>query len=87
MNRLLGGHPLGVALRLAVLSIIVGIVLSALGITPGNLLDHVRLLASRVWAMGFGAIEGLLGYLLVGALVVVPIWLVARLLSGLKRRE
>lgn len=86
-NRLLGGNPLGVALRLAVLSVIVGVVLSALGITPGNILDHVRLFANRVWSMGFGAVESLLGYLLVGALVVVPVWLVARLLGGLKRRD
>ena len=86
-DRLFGGNPVGVALRLAVLSIIVGVVLSALGITPANLADHVRLVARRVWSMGFGAVESVVGYLLVGALVVVPIWLVARLLAGFKRRD
>ena len=40
-NRLLGGTPLGVVLRLIVLSVVVGVVLTALGIKPAELLDHV----------------------------------------------
>ena len=40
-NTFLGGSPLGVLMRLAVISIVVGIVLSALGITPDNLLSRI----------------------------------------------
>ena len=87
LARIFGGNPLAVILRLVVISVIVGVALSALDIRPQNLVDHVRLLAQRLWAMGFGLVEGLFGYLLVGAVVVVPIWLVVRLVAGLGRRD
>lgn len=80
-NQLFGGNPVGVIVRLIVLSIVVGIVLSALGITPDNFLYSVNMLARRIYEMGFGAVEWLLGYLLLGAIVVVPVWLIARLLG------
>lgn len=81
-NVIFGGNPLAVILRLVVLSIIVGIVLSAIGITPENLFGTLNRLARRLYDMGFGAIDWLLQYLLLGAMVVVPIWLVARLLGA-----
>ncbi len=80
-----GSHLIGLVLRLAVLSIVVGIVLSALGITPGNFFYHINVLARRIYDMGFGAVEWVLQYLLLGAMVVVPVWIVARLM-GLGRR-
>ncbi|MFM9940669.1 MAG: DUF6460 domain-containing protein [Hyphomicrobiaceae bacterium] len=86
-NRVFGGNPLAVILRLAVLSVVVGVVMSALDIRPENLLHHLRLLFQRISALGFGAIESVFGYLVLGAVVVVPIWLVARLIGGLKSRD
>ncbi|MDX2258967.1 MAG: DUF6460 domain-containing protein [Hyphomicrobiaceae bacterium] len=80
-NQVFGGNPWSVALRLAILSIVVGIVLSALGITPRNLFYHIDILFRRLYDMGFGAIEWVLGYLILGAMVVVPIWLIARVLG------
>lgn len=80
-NTIFGGNPLGVILRLVVLSIVVGIVLSALGINPRNFLYHLNVLARRIYDLGFGAIEWLIEYLLLGAMVVVPIWIVARVLG------
>lgn len=81
-ERLFGGNPVAVLVRLALLSIVVGIVLSALGITPGNLFYHLDLIVRRLYDMGFGAIEWVFGYLLIGAMVVVPIWLISRLLNA-----
>ena len=72
---LFGGNPVAVLLRLAVLSIIVGIVMSALDITPKDLIFRLRLLMQRVYDLGFGAFESVLQYLLLGAVVVVPVWL------------
>jgi uncharacterized membrane protein len=86
-NRIFGGNPWGVALRLAVLSVIVGIVLSALDIRPQEILGSLRLLVLRIYNLGFGAFESVLGYMLLGAVVVIPVWLLARLLSGLSRRN
>lgn len=87
LSRILGGSPLAVLLRLAIISVIVGVVLSALDIRPENLLSHIRLVVGRIWAMGFGAVEGLLGYLLIGAVVVVPIWIAVRIVASLRRRD
>ena len=86
-NRLFGGNPIGVIVRLVVLSIIVGIVMSALNIRPENILYHVRLLIQRISELGFGVFEGALGYFLLGAAVVVPVWLIARLLGALGGRS
>lgn len=86
-DRIFGGNPLSVILRLAVLSIIVGIVMSALDVRPENLLHHLRLLAQRISSLGFGAVESVLAYLALGAVVVIPIWLVTRLVSGFRARD
>lgn len=81
MERFFGGHPLAVILRLAIISLVVGVVLSAFGIHPRNLLYHLDLLVHRLYQLGFGAFEWVFQYLLLGAMVVVPIWLIARLLG------
>ena len=86
IEKFFGGNPLGVIIWLAVVSIVVGIVLSALGIDPRNLFYHLDILVRRIYEMGFGAVEWLLGYLLIGAVVVVPIWFVARLLGLMSTR-
>lgn len=80
-ERFLGGSTASVLIRLVLLSIVVGIVLSALGIRPDNLLYHLNLIVRRLYDMGFGAVEWIFGYFLVGAMVVIPIWLVARLIG------
>ena len=86
-KRITGDGPFGIAIRLAVISLIVGIVLSALGITPVNLFYNLNILARRLYDMGFGAFEWVLQYMLVGAMVVVPIWIVARILGAFKARR
>ena len=40
LNRFLGGSPLAVAFRLVLLSILVGVVLAAIGFDPWNILDQ-----------------------------------------------
>lgn len=82
IERFLGGNPLGVVIRLVVISIVVGIVMSALGLTPGELFRRIDFLLQRIYDMGFRWVESLLGYFLIGAVIVVPVWLVARLLGG-----
>jgi Family of unknown function (DUF6460) len=86
-ERLFGGNPLGVIIRLVVLSIVVGIVLSALDIHPANILDRLRLLVLRIYDMGFGLFQNAFGYLILGAVIVVPIWLLTRLLSVARDRD
>jgi hypothetical protein len=83
----LGGSPLGVLIRLVLLSIVVGVVLSALGITPTNFFYQINVLLRRIYDLGFGAIESVVEYLVLGAIVVVPIWLIARLVKTARRSK
>lgn len=78
-NRLFGGNPMAVIIRLIIISVIVGVVLSALNIRPDEILYHIRRLIQRISDLGFGAIETVFGYFLIGAVVVIPVWLIVRL--------
>ena len=79
LERFFGGSPGAVIARLLVLSVIVGIIFSAIGIHPYQLIDSLQRLALRIYNMGFDAVEWLFGYLWLGALVVFPVWIVSRL--------
>ena len=59
----------------------------ALNIDPANLFYHIDMLARRIYNLGFDAFEWLLRYFLVGAVVVFPIWIIARLLGLLGKRS
>ncbi len=83
----LGGSPLGVLIRLVLLSIVVGVVLSALGITPQNFFYQINVLLRRIYDLGFGAFESVVGYLVLGAMVVIPIWLIARVIKTARRNN
>ena len=79
LYRFLGGSPLAVAFRLILLSILVGVVLASIGFDPWNIIHSIRLLFQRLWDLGFDAINWLWRYFLLGAVIVVPIWLLSRL--------
>src|SRR5215470_11272592 len=80
VSRFFGGPPLSVIFRLILLSILIGVILQVLGLDPWNIFDSLRRLVLRVWDMGFDALRWLWRYLLLGAVVVVPIWLIVRLM-------
>src|SRR3954449_12869163 len=86
LNRFLGGSPLAVAFRLVLLSILVGVVLAAIGFDPWNIVTSIRLLLQRIWELGFDAVNGLWRYFLLGAVVVIPVWLLSRLFSAPRGR-
>ena len=85
MERLFGGNPGLVLIRLVVLSLIVGVLLAALGFSPFDIIDSLRQLVQRIYDMGFAAIEKAARYFLLGAVIVFPIWLIARLLKLMGR--
>jgi hypothetical protein len=82
VTRILGGTPLGVLARLVLVSILVGVVLSALGFDPWNIVESIRLLFQRLWDMGFDAVRWLWRYFLLGAVIVIPIWIIMRLFNA-----
>ncbi|HWK66076.1 MAG TPA: DUF6460 domain-containing protein [Rhizobiaceae bacterium] len=81
LTRFLGDTPLRVLLKLVVVSFIVGLMMSAFGWSPLDLLYGIRDFFLRIWNMGFAAIENFVGYFLLGAAVVVPAFILIRLLS------
>ena len=63
-----------------------GIVFSVLGITPFNLIERMQQLVSRIIDLGFDAFRSAFTYFLLGAVVVITVWFVVRLLRlGLPR--
>ncbi len=85
MERFFGGSPAMVLLRLAIISVVVGVVLAALDLNALAIFDSLKRLVERVYNMGFDAIEWVLQYFLLGAVIVFPIWLIARLLKTMGR--
>jgi hypothetical protein len=85
LSRFLGGSPLAVLFRLVLLSVLVGVVLAAIGFDPWNIVLSIRTLIQRVWELGFDAVNWLWRYFLLGAVVVIPIWLITRLASAPRR--
>jgi hypothetical protein len=86
VTRFLGGPPLAVLGKLVLLSILVGVVLAALGLDPWNIVESVRRLIHWIWELGFDAVVRLWRYFLLGAAIVVPIWLIMRLLNAPRDR-
>jgi Family of unknown function (DUF6460) len=87
VSRFLGGPPLAVLVRVVLLSIVVGVILQAAGLDPLNILHSIGKLAQQVWDMGFDAVRWVWRYFLLGAVLVVPIWLLVRLTRGVTGRR
>ena len=85
MERFFGGNPGLVLVRLAILSLVVGVLLAALGFSPFDILRSIRELITRIYDLGWTAIEKAGRYFLLGAVIVFPVWFIARLLKFLGR--
>ena len=82
VTKVFGGSPLGVVARLVLVSVLVGVVLSALGLDPFDIVRSIERLIRNIWNMGFDAVRWLWRYFLLGAVIVVPIWIVVRLFNA-----
>ena len=52
VHRFVGGPPLAVIGRLVLLSILVGVILAAIGLDPWNIIESVQRLIEHIWNMG-----------------------------------
>ncbi len=86
VTRFFGGSPLAVLGRLLLVSILVGVILSVLGLDPFDILHSLERLARSIWNMGFDAFRWLWRYFLLGAVIVIPIWLIMRLVNAPRGR-
>jgi hypothetical protein len=82
VTRIFGGSPLAVLVRLILVSVLVGVILSAFGLDPFDIIHSIERLIRNIWNMGFDAIRWLWRYFLLGAAIVIPIWLIMRAVNA-----
>ena len=83
MERFFGGSPLLVIVKLVTASLIIGVILSFFGFNPNNLYHAVIRLGDWVSSLGFDAIQKTARYTILGALIVIPLWLLVRFFAFL----
>jgi hypothetical protein len=81
LQRILGGPPGAVLAKLVFMSVLVGAFLAILGITPPDLFQMMREVFHSVFGFGFEALREAGRYFLYGAMIVVPVWILLRLLG------
>jgi hypothetical protein len=81
-NRFLGGSPASVIVKLVFLSLLVGALMALLGLTPTLLIDRVAGFVRALIDLGFDAFGDVALWILYGAVIVVPIWLLSRIFGG-----
>ncbi len=86
LTNFLGGSPASVALRLIVVSFIVGMILVTFGFEPADIVDSFMRLVHRLVQFGLTDVRQIGRILATGALVVLPVWLVLRLLDSRRAR-
>ena len=82
LERFLGGHPLSVMLKLAFFSLLVGFVMSVFGLNVQGVIRGAVELLRETLRDGAGLIRNLGGYIVTGAALVIPVWLLMRLSKG-----
>jgi len=86
LERFLGGSPVSVVVRLVVVSFIVGVLLVMFGVEPGDVIESVARLVHRALDDGLADVRQFGRTILTGAIVVVPIWLIMRLIDQRRSR-
>jgi hypothetical protein len=86
MSKVFGGSPLAVLGRLILICILVGVVLNALGLDPFDIVQSIERLVRSIWNMGFDAFRWLWRYFLLGAVIVIPIWIIMRMVNAPRGR-
>ncbi len=81
VNRMLGDTPARTVLKLIVVSLIVGFIMAVFGIVPMDILNGIRDFVLDLWHTGFAALGRVGDYLLLGATIVIPVFIVLRILS------
>jgi len=81
VNKVLGDSPARTVVKLIVVSLIVGFVMAIFGLDPMDILYTVRNFILDLWHSGFQALGRVGDYLLLGATIVIPVFIILRILS------
>jgi hypothetical protein len=82
LNRFLGGSPGSVLVKLIFLSLLVGAFLAFLGITPLGLFEGLFDWIASIFDLSFETVQEVGLWILYGAVIVVPLWLISRLFGS-----
>ena len=81
LTKFLGDTPGRTVVKLIVISFIVGAVMSAFNWYPLDIVYAVRDFLVNLWNLGFAALGRFGDYLLLGAVIVIPVFIAIRVLS------
>ncbi|NHK28868.1 integrase [Parvularcula flava] len=83
------GNILRTVLFLVLASFLAGVLLDLIGMAPldfwRGIVDGVKDFFSALFSIGWGTISTILNYVIFGAVIVVPVWLVVFLLNRRKK--
>lgn len=80
-NRFLGDTVGRTIIKLLVISVLVGMVMSVFNIAPFDVLYGIRDFFVRLWESGFAALGRFGDWLILGASIVVPAFIILRVLN------
>jgi hypothetical protein len=81
VNKFLGDSLGRTLIKLLVVSLIVGFIMAFFGLAPMDFLYWFRNVVLDIWHRGFAALGSVGNYLVLGATIVIPIFLIIRLFS------
>lgn len=85
VTQFLGDTPSRTIVKLAIISLVVGIIMSAMHFTPMDVWYAVRDFVRWLYNLGFEAFGRIGIYFLYGAMVVVPVFIILRFMAIGKR--
>jgi hypothetical protein len=80
-NRFLGDTVGRTIIKLLVISVLVGMVMSVFNIAPFDVLYGIRDFFVRLWESGFAALGRFGDWLILGASIVIPAFIILRVLN------
>jgi hypothetical protein len=81
ISRFLGGPPGAVLFKLIIASVLVGVVMAALGLNPEVLFRGIRNLIRGILDLSFETLREAFRWFVYGAVIVVPIFVLMRLFA------
>lgn len=81
INRVLGDSPARTIVKLIVVSLIVGFVMAVFDLHPWDVVYGIRNFVLDLWYRGFHALGAVGDYLVAGAVIVIPAFIILRIFS------
>lgn len=86
LESFLGGSPGRVVVRLVIMSLIVGFLMAIFGLSPEAIFRSFQGFINSIFDNGFEVFRDAFAYVLTGAVIVLPLWFIGRLMAAGRRR-